>query len=75
MDEKVCKYGHSHPQQKAVRAATNNPTEPWGPRPYHCPDCSEVTKSGTRPDNWERYTTIEDAGLAGHFDSCKICFD
>jgi len=36
-------------------AAAKNPTEPWGRRPYHRLNCSEVTKLGTVQRNWEPY--------------------
>ena len=38
-----------------VVAATKNPTEPWGRRPYHRPDCREVTKPGTIAAHWTSY--------------------
>ena len=36
-----CRFGHEHPPEP-LTAATHNRTQPWGPRPYHCPECSEV---------------------------------
>jgi hypothetical protein len=40
-----CDLGHDHPPMEVV-GATENPTQPWGPRPYHCPDCFYITKQG-----------------------------
>jgi len=68
-----CKFGHAHPPSKIV-AATENPTQPWGPRPYHCPDCSEVKKHGTVPAHWKEYPDPRSATLAGHDSACRICF-
>lgn len=69
-----CKHGHDHPPAP-FKAATANKTRPHGPRPYHCPDCWQVHRSGTRPGNWRTYTTVEAANRAGHDHACDACFD
>jgi hypothetical protein len=68
-----CKFGHAHPPTQVV-AATENPTQPSGPRPYHCPDCSEVSKYGTVPGHWREYPDPIFARLAGHDSACRVCF-
>ena len=68
-----CYFGHDHPPEKLV-AATWNPTQPWGPRPYHCPTCPEANKPDKVPSNWLDYPTPEDATRAGHDRACDICF-
>jgi methylphosphotriester-DNA--protein-cysteine methyltransferase len=55
-----------------VVAATRNPTEPWGRRPYHRPDCSEVTKQGTVQSNWTTYPSVAAAKADGRR-PCKRC--
>jgi hypothetical protein len=50
----TCNLGHDHPPVKVV-GATENPMQPWGPRPYHCPDCFYVTKQGAVPGYWVKY--------------------
>lgn len=68
-----CKFGHPHPPHKLV-AATYNPTKPWGPRPYHCPDCAHVSKTQAVPGNWISHPSIAEAIKKGHPRGCKHCF-
>src|SRR2546422_2367917 len=44
-----------------VRAATGNPTRPWGPRPYHCARCSEVQGPRVVRSNWRSYSNATTA--------------
>ena len=68
-----CDLGHDHPPMEVV-GATENPTQPWGPRPYHCPDCFYVRKQGAVPGNWVKYPDPPSAVRAGHESSCLRCF-
>jgi hypothetical protein len=68
-----CDLGHDHPPMKVV-GATENPTQPWGPRPYHCQDCFYVTKQGTVPGYWAEYPDPASAVAAGHGSPCLRCF-
>jgi hypothetical protein len=68
-----CKFNHAHPL-RPLRAATNNPSRPHGPRPYHCPDCSEITKAHTVAGNWITYPDVASAVAAGHLYACSRCF-
>ncbi len=70
---KRCRFGHSHPPREVI-AATNNPTKPWGPRPYHCPDCAHVNKPQAVRKNWVRYASSAIAIKNGHPFPCKQCF-
>jgi hypothetical protein len=69
-----CKCGHLHPP-RPITAATKNPTQPWGPRPFHCSECREVTKRGVVGENWRSYLTVASAKQAGHERSCAVCFE
>ncbi len=55
-------------------AATGNPSKPRGPRPYHCPRCSEVAKRQAVGHNWVKYPDAARARTAGHPEACKVCF-
>lgn len=68
-----CKFNHSHPP-KPLKAATKNRSRPWGPRPYHCPDCSEVAKPSAVGSNWVDYSDVTSAQKAGHPRACGLCF-
>jgi len=68
-----CLFGHEHPPQP-LKAATGNPTRPWGPRPYHCPECGEVRKPQAVGRHWKSYANAAAAGAAGHPRACKRCF-
>jgi hypothetical protein len=68
-----CDLGHDHPPMEVV-GATENPTQPWGPRPYHCPDCFYVTKPGAVPGYWVKYPNPASAVAAGHRSPCLRCF-
>jgi len=52
-----------------VVAATKNPSEPHGRRPFHRPDCSHVTKIGTVRRNWTAY----ESAAAARADRRKPC--
>jgi hypothetical protein len=67
-----CKRGHEHPHK--IVMATDNPTEPWGPRPFHCPECYQVRKAGTVSGYWRKYKTPSAAQADGHPSPCKSCF-
>ena len=56
-----------------VVAATYNPTRPWGPRPYHRPECPYVNNSKSIPANWVAYRDISSAARAGHDRPCRRC--
>jgi hypothetical protein len=66
-----CNLGHEHPPM-VVKAATDNPTNQ--PRPFHCPDCYQVTMPRAKPENWCKYKTPAEARAAGHPLPCKSCF-
>jgi hypothetical protein len=68
-----CRFGHDHPPE-SLTASTGNPTRPWDPRPYHCPDCSETRKSQAVGKHWTSYPTAAAARAAGHPRTCKRCF-
>ena len=68
-----CDLGHDHPPMQVV-GATENPTQPWGPRPYHCPHCFYVTKQGAAPGYWVKYPDLASAVAAGHGSPCLRCF-
>lgn len=68
-----CRFGHEHPPEP-LTAATHNRTQPWGPRPYHCPECSEVNKPQAIGQNWLPYSNVAAARAAGHPRPCKRCF-
>ena len=69
-----CKFNHSHPPEP-LKAATGNPTQPWGPRPYHCPECPQVVANPLVVGrNWVDYSDADKARIAGHPRACKICF-
>jgi ribosomal protein L37AE/L43A len=68
-----CRFGHAHPP-KLLKAATGNPAEPRGPRPFHCPDCQQVTMARTASGSWRVYQTPAEARAAGHLWPCKSCF-
>jgi len=68
-----CRFGHAHPP-KLLKAATGHPTEPRGPRPFHCPDCQQVTMARTARGGWRVYQTPAEARAAGHLWPCKSCF-
>src|SRR4249920_755908 len=68
-----CKFNHTHPP-KPLKAATGNPTQPWGPRPYHCPECPQIAKHFALDQNWVDYSNAAAAQAAGHPRACKICF-
>ena len=68
-----CRFGHAHPP-KLLKAATGSPAEPGGPRPFHCPDCKQVTMTGVDPERWQVYQTPAEARAAGHLWPCKVCF-
>jgi hypothetical protein len=55
-----------------VVAATRNPTEPWGIRPYHRPECWYVTKAGHIDNNWTEYATAV-AARADDREPCRRC--
>jgi len=44
-----------------VVAATKNPTQPHGRRPYHRPQCFYVTKEGVVEENWTEYPSCAEA--------------
>lgn len=56
-----------------VMAATYNPTEPHGPRPFHLSGCSYITASTSVDANWVTYRSVEAAVQAGHSRGCKRC--
>ncbi len=63
-----------------VIAATYNPTEPRGPRPYHricglCPPCPHTQNSKTAEENWKTYSSPEEANKAGHARPCEHCIE
>jgi hypothetical protein len=60
------------PQPMKVVAATFNPTEPWGIRPYHRPDCSYVTKSSHVEGYWRDYDSAAEA-QADERPPCERC--
>lgn len=68
-----CRLGHDHPNRIEV-ASTDNPSEPHGPRPFHCPECHQVRKKGAVSGYWKEYKTPVDARAAGHPSPCKSCF-
>ncbi len=68
-----CRFNHSHPPWP-LKAATGNPTQPRGPRPYHCPECSEVTNLRAVGRNWVEYSDAVAARDAGHPQPCRRCF-
>lgn len=69
----LCRYGHDH-SVAPVKAATDNPTEPWGPRPFHCPECFYTQRQDTVPVYWHTYGNAPQARIQGHQDPCKCCF-
>lgn len=68
----LCKFGHNHPPEP-LKAATLNPSR-RGARPYHCFECSEITKSQAVDANWLVYPDIAAAERAGHPRACSLCF-
>lgn len=68
-----CRFNHEHPPEP-LKAATGNRTKPWGPRPFHCPECPEVGKPQVVGRNWAPYATAAAARAAGHPRPCKRCF-
>ena len=66
----------NNPGAVQVFATTLNPSQhPRGvPRPFHCPDCSEVQKKGHVSRFWKEYDDIESAKITGHPNPCKFCF-
>ncbi len=68
-----CKYGHDH-SRASVKAATDNSTQPWGPRPFHCPDCFHTQRQDTVDLYWHEYKTAAHAQRQGHEEPCKNCF-
>jgi len=67
----ICKLGHQHPPMP-VRVAADNPAPHphGGPRPYHCPDCPEASKTGHRDDYWRDFADPAQTGRR----PCQICF-
>jgi len=57
-----------------VLAATLNPSQPWGPRPYHRPGCYYVRNTKTVVGHWVTYPNSTSAVRAGHPNPCKRCF-
>ena len=55
-----------------VIAATKNPSEPRGRRPYHLLGCSYVTKIGHVPGYWTRYQNAT-AARADKRRPCELC--
>src|SRR5262245_57420608 len=68
-----CKFGHDH-RSETVKAATDNPMEPWGPRPFHCPECFQTRRRDTVASYWHSYRNVSEAQAQGHERPCKSCF-
>jgi hypothetical protein len=66
-----CLRGHGH-STREVKVAEFNETEPYGIRPYHCPDCWQTNRVDTIQPNWTLMPitkAINEGRLA-----CKNCF-
>jgi hypothetical protein len=67
----LCVLGHDHSSIE-VKVAEFNETEPYGKRPFHCPDCWQTTRADIVQSNWT-LMTIAAAVSEGRV-SCKDCF-
>lgn len=63
---------HDHSKSPVV-AASENPTEPWGRRPFHCPNCFQTCRKDHNSLNWRSYSNIAKAKADGRM-PCKNCF-
>jgi len=62
----TCKYGHRHPPEEVwVNTEHRN-----RPRPYHCVECPERKKRGSRTDQW---TVFNSPAVTGRR-PCRVCF-
>ncbi len=64
---------HDHSKSKVI-AATENPTEPWGRRPFHCPECFQTRRKNANDLNWRAYSNVAKAQAGGR-KPCKNCFN
>jgi hypothetical protein len=65
----TCKLGHDH-TASPVMGSTENPTQPPGGRPFHCPKCSFVQRKDTISQNWRQYSNIQAARTGNHLRAC-----
>lgn len=63
---------HDHSKSRVV-VASENETEPWGRRPFHCPDCFQVKRKDHKQSNWRPFANVAQAE-ADERRPCKNCF-
>lgn len=63
---------HDHSKIPVV-VATENPSEPRGRRPFHCPECFQVKRKDANKLNWTTFTNVAQAKVDKRR-ACKNCF-
>lgn len=63
---------HDHSKSPVV-VAKENRTEPWGRRPFHCPDCFQANRKDKNPLNWRHYPNVASAQFENR-PACEDCF-